>query len=82
MPSNYGPRPRMQSPTASVKRAAVRMLTSFLKRKTIGKRKRKQDLHSWKKHKATVNKSLFASKAKHKWGKFKVKSKHFSRPYY
>ena len=82
MPYSKGPRPRLQAPTASVMRAAARMLSSFMKRKTIGRRKRKSTLAAWKSHKRSVNKSLFASTAKHPWSKFKVKSKHQFRRFY
>ena len=44
MPYSKGPPPSLQAPTASVMRAAARMLSSFLKRKTIGRRKLKSTL--------------------------------------
>ena len=81
MPSNYGPRPRMQAPTAAVKKAAASLISRVLK-SAVFKRKSPFQISKWKKHKRTVNKSLFASKAKHKWSKFKVKSKHQFRRFY
>lgn len=81
MPANFGPRARMQSPTFAVKKAAASLISRVLK-SAVFKRKSRFAISKWKKHKRVVNKSLFASNAKHRWSKFKVRSKHQFRRFY